>query len=1082
MGIIDGEISTIRNEVYGEEIRTAIYTAFEKLSNGIPSSDEIYEIIEEAIGSGDVLKFKGELADNNVFDLNTIKYHGKNPGVFTVWQHNSYYSHMPIDSDNGYYVLVDLSTDDTFVVQMLFPVDLTADGTFWVRTKISTNSNESYGWYRIGSGGVSALTVKGNLETVANLNTMSAVEDQGIYRIVSSWSYSGLPSGFGGSDAILKNYIFTLSSSSSTVAYRIQELSYIDGSKSWIRGKSGTATFATSDWNEVAGSGSGGTVNPQDIEDAVFDYLEHDADLNQIIADYIGDQGSVDEASVKGWIEGYVDKNNTSNAAGKAKFNASVNALIQAALSGYSTTDRTYSSDVNQAVTGFLTANSDLSDANKEYITNARNEYTTYNDTVKPSVADGVVGLAAFRMAIQAIKPARSGGEVENSIRSLYATTRDATKPIGWATDWANAYDLAGLMPLYNTYYASGDARSELNPLTKAAVADGMLGFAAFKRTEWYPTPQMYGAKADGVTDDLGAIKRAINANRGKTVYFPAGTYMISNTLFIKGTDEEYTDIIMDPSACIKATQYWGGYQQDGTTPVAQQGGFMIMIGERTPHDIVYNKARKKIFMGGVLDSNTRAAYGTYGYIAGIMQVNPDVTDFDLSETVFMATNTATGFALGDNTWYTAKGELSTDAYIHHITLRKYSWNDAADPKVGTTSEKNRASGISVHTSDNNFENIRVYYFKRNVKITHGSGNYFSDVHTLGTAFNVYNKDSSGFFLENKTRITLDQCYVDADNHFLYVADEAAGSEIYVSQCMHYQYGGSGGANRTMTAFYLGSANYTDSSKLGYNLVSRLDVNQFTMIPNSKTGEETNDIGRHQGIAVSSSTNDGSYFAMQTHKHNLSLNRINILAPHKLKRGDILRGAIGGERGSVLLLRTTLARLNDNSLCSKWHEVCSIPVSNGPNGKISYRISIIFDGYYLTFPLAIYKNKTVTDNNHLAISIGSQKIETDDEREYEIGFTYENGPTTPYAYTMWIRMINAKYSTNSFYSRAIEEVIFDSKTSITPSACQTGRDGFTVLNSTTSTPSFVKFNTDKTIIFINCKTPSIKYLSAPSTQ
>lgn len=48
-----------------------------------------------------------------------------------------------------------------------------------------------------------------------------------------------------------------------------------------------------------------------------------------------------------------------------------------------------------------------------------------------------------------------------------------------------------------------------------------------------YATPQMYGAKGDGVTDDTEAIQQAINS--GKAVYLSAGTYFISEPLVIDG-------------------------------------------------------------------------------------------------------------------------------------------------------------------------------------------------------------------------------------------------------------------------------------------------------------------------------------------------------------------------------------------------------------------------------------------------------------------------------------------------------------------------------------------------------------------
>lgn len=47
-----------------------------------------------------------------------------------------------------------------------------------------------------------------------------------------------------------------------------------------------------------------------------------------------------------------------------------------------------------------------------------------------------------------------------------------------------------------------------------------------------YFTPQMFGAKGDGVTDDTESFKKAL---KHKCVFIPSGTYIISSTLEVKG-------------------------------------------------------------------------------------------------------------------------------------------------------------------------------------------------------------------------------------------------------------------------------------------------------------------------------------------------------------------------------------------------------------------------------------------------------------------------------------------------------------------------------------------------------------------
>ncbi len=65
-----------------------------------------------------------------------------------------------------------------------------------------------------------------------------------------------------------------------------------------------------------------------------------------------------------------------------------------------------------------------------------------------------------------------------------------------------------------------------------AGAADWEVAYPAHPSVVDVTRPP-YGAKGDGVTDDTAALQLAINENtgRGRVVFFPAGTYLVSDTL-----------------------------------------------------------------------------------------------------------------------------------------------------------------------------------------------------------------------------------------------------------------------------------------------------------------------------------------------------------------------------------------------------------------------------------------------------------------------------------------------------------------------------------------------------------------------
>ncbi|NHC36758.1 glycoside hydrolase family 55 protein [Scytonema millei] len=104
-----------------------------------------------------------------------------------------------------------------------------------------------------------------------------------------------------------------------------------------------------------------------------------------------------------------------------------------------------------------------------------------------------------------------SPGATTNSIKSTLVETTNTIKPIIFTS---NAIDRNPIQKVFPSDFISANVKTQ------------------------------YGAKGDGVTDDTAAIQKALDDERDeeqdyfgkpKALYFPAGTYLISNTLTWKG-------------------------------------------------------------------------------------------------------------------------------------------------------------------------------------------------------------------------------------------------------------------------------------------------------------------------------------------------------------------------------------------------------------------------------------------------------------------------------------------------------------------------------------------------------------------
>lgn len=91
------------------------------------------------------------------------------------------------------------------------------------------------------------------------------------------------------------------------------------------------------------------------------------------------------------------------------------------------------------------------------------------------------------------------------------------------------------LKTFVDNYFKNLDVQEEINKKLDEMAKSGELTLILQKYFNFYVTPQMYGAKGDGIHDDTVFIKIALSS--GKAVIFPSGIYLISETIEI--TDDK---------------------------------------------------------------------------------------------------------------------------------------------------------------------------------------------------------------------------------------------------------------------------------------------------------------------------------------------------------------------------------------------------------------------------------------------------------------------------------------------------------------------------------------------------------------
>ena len=233
---------------------------------------------------------------------------------------------------------------------------------------------------------------------------------------------------------------------------------------------------------------------------------------------------------------------------------------------------------------------------------------------------------------------------------------------------------------------------------------------------EYYITPQMFGAKGDGVTDDTNAIKFMLSESKNKNILFPDGEYIISEQIITKADNDKNVSITLSDYCVIKAND-------------AFVGDTMFHIGGEVENSYKhFGKFHSHSLRGfGTIDCNS--------ITSGVDFSNCANTKFE-NITILNCKDFGYRINYGSNSG-------SMDTTSDNIQI------------IGTKTEN--SIGVIVESYDNLFNNIRVKNCDIGFQINKG-GNYFTNCHPLGGEFS--NKER----YEKQIAFNIGEC---GDNTFL---------------------------------------------------------------------------------------------------------------------------------------------------------------------------------------------------------------------------------------------------------------------------------------------------------------------------
>lgn len=279
-------------------------------------------------------------------------------------------------------------------------------------------------------------------------------------------------------------------------------------------------------------------------------------------------------------------------------------------------------------------------------------------------------------------------------------------------------------------------------------------------------TPEQYGAKGDGVTDDTNAINQCFSENPNSTIVFKKGTYLISNTLHAYGNTGGQTIIL--GGAVIK----WN----------------IVVSGTMMDCNLSSGEDSRCYILGGEFNGNNVANYGVVLNSYHARLEGTKIRDCRVAHVV-----------VGD---ISPIGEArSLQAMISNILILTSNTGGA-----GFSDAENRI-GILVTEPDNFFNNIDTLRMRKGVSLK-AAGNVFNGCHftcqyktPLEEPFNAY---AVYIDMASSTATNINDfsnCYFDnykycfgaskanrihinlSNSHYFYSGVQTTGEKVYTYLC-----------------------------------------------------------------------------------------------------------------------------------------------------------------------------------------------------------------------------------------------------------------------------------------------------------